>query len=71
VIANILAAVILKLFDDGLADLVEPGGRLILSGILAEQIDEITAKLDSASLKIEENMMIEDWVALCTQKIRF
>ena len=39
VLANILAPIIIRLFGMGLADLVERGGALILSGILAEQAD--------------------------------
>ena len=39
VLANILAPVIIRLFGMGLADLVAPGGVLILSGILAEQAE--------------------------------
>jgi ribosomal protein L11 methyltransferase len=37
VLANILAPVIIRLFDAGLADLTEPGGTLVLSGILDTQ----------------------------------
>src|SRR5512141_875561 len=38
VLANILAPVIIRLFDAGLAEVVDPGGTIILSGILQEQI---------------------------------
>jgi ribosomal protein L11 methyltransferase len=37
VLANILAPVIVRLLDDGLADLLDQGGVLVLSGILDEQ----------------------------------
>ena len=43
VLANILAPVIIRLFDAGLADLVEPGGILILSGILDTQAPDVQA----------------------------
>ena len=36
-LANILAPILLRLFDNGLAEIVSPGGALILSGILDEQ----------------------------------
>jgi len=68
VIANILASVILRLFDDGLADLVEPGGFLILSGILTPQISEVSSKAEACGLQLVEQIEIDDWVALGLQK---
>jgi ribosomal protein L11 methyltransferase len=64
VIANILTPIIINLFDDGLANLVEPGGKLILSGILSPQSGEIIEKAQTRNLKFIENFEIEDWVAL-------
>ena len=37
VLANILAPVLIRLFDAGMAETIEPGGVIILAGILAEQ----------------------------------
>jgi len=68
VIANILASVILRLFDDGLADLVKPGGYLILSGILTPQISEVSSKAEAFGLQLVEQIEIDDWVALGLQK---
>jgi ribosomal protein L11 methyltransferase len=68
VIANILASVILRLFDDGLAELVEPGGFLILSGILTPQISEVSSKADVFGLQLVEQLEIDDWVALGLRK---
>ena len=64
VVANILASVIMSLFDEGLADLVEPGGLLLLSGILAHQADEVIVKAHENGLALRETKRIEDWVAL-------
>jgi len=64
VIANILASVILRLFDDGLAELVEPGGFLILSGILTPQISEVSSKAEAFGLQLVEQLQIDDWAAL-------
>ncbi|MCD6577387.1 MAG: 50S ribosomal protein L11 methyltransferase [Anaerolineaceae bacterium] len=68
VIANILAPVILRLFDDGLARLVEPGGFLILSGILAPQISKVSSKAKTFGLELIEQLEIDDWAALGFQK---
>jgi ribosomal protein L11 methyltransferase len=64
VIANILTPIILKLFEDGLAKLIEPGGKLILSGILSPQADQIIEKAQSYQLQIIEKQEVEDWIAL-------
>jgi ribosomal protein L11 methyltransferase len=72
VFANILAPVIVRLFDDGLADLLvpagqeHPGGVLILSGILAEQSPEVEAAAVRHGLTIVERRQMGDWVALAT-----
>jgi ribosomal protein L11 methyltransferase len=68
VIANILASVILRLFDDGLAELVEPGGFLILSGILTQQISEVSYKAEAFGLQLVEQLEIDDWAALGLRK---
>jgi ribosomal protein L11 methyltransferase len=68
VIANILSSIIMTLFDEGLGDLVEPGGRLLLSGILAYQADEVIAKAADCGLVYDGRKQIEDWVALAFHK---
>jgi len=64
VLANILAPVILRLFADGLADLVAPGGALILSGILQEQTESVVSAAQAHGMKLVEKKQMEDWVAL-------
>jgi ribosomal protein L11 methyltransferase len=64
VITNILASVILHLFDDGLADLVASDGYLILSGILSNQVPEVMTKAESYGLKLLEKYNKNDWAAL-------
>ena len=64
VVANILAPVIIRLFDDGLADLVEHGGTLVLSGILAEQASGVEAAGQAKGLEFVERVQQNDWVAI-------
>jgi ribosomal protein L11 methyltransferase len=64
VLANILAPVIVRLFDSGLADLMEENGAIILSGILEEQAPGVIQAAQAKGLKINEQEQMGDWVAL-------
>lgn len=64
VLANILAPVIIRLFEDGLAELTAPGGILVLSGILLEQSPSVEAAALAHGLRFVECRTIQDWVAL-------
>lgn len=64
VLANILAPVLIRLLDDGLADLVEPGGCVILSGILEEQAEAVILAGEKHGLILSSQRQIDDWVAL-------
>jgi len=64
VVANILAPVIVRLFDVGLADLIEDNGAIILSGILQEQAQRVIEAGQAKGLGISERRHMGDWVAL-------
>ncbi|MBM3181923.1 MAG: 50S ribosomal protein L11 methyltransferase [Chloroflexi bacterium] len=64
VVANILAPIIIRLFDAGLAELVEPNGGIILSGILAHQAENVIEAGQAKGLKRSDQRQIGDWVAL-------
>ena len=64
VLANILAPVIIRLFAAGLAELVEPGGVMVLSGILAEQAGGVKEAALASGLKFIEMVQMDDWVAI-------
>jgi ribosomal protein L11 methyltransferase len=64
VLANILAPVLIRLFDAGMADLVEPGGVIILAGILADQADGVIDSAGKHGLTFVEKRQSGDWVAL-------
>src|SRR5690349_14960669 len=52
VVANILAPIIIRLLEAGLADLVEPKGEIILSGILAHQAGSVIEAAQVKGLRI-------------------
>ncbi len=64
VLANILAPVIIRLFDAGLAELMEDDGALLLSGILQEQAQNVIAAAQAKGLRMNERKQMGDWVAL-------
>ncbi len=68
VMANILAPIIKALLETGLADLITPGGVLILSGLLQEQAPEIEQYATTRGLSLLEQRTSGDWVALALRK---
>ena len=68
VVANILAPVIIRLFDAGLSDLIEEHGSIVLSGILFEQEQSVIEAGQAKGLQLNERRQIGDWVALTMSK---
>lgn len=68
VCANIIAPVLKTLFREGLADLVQPRGTLILSGILDAQAPELVNLLDEHGFRHTTRLQQKDWVALWGKK---
>ncbi len=64
VVANILAPVIIRLFDSGLADLIEGQGSILLSGILEDQAERVIEAGRAKALHLKERRQMGDWVAL-------
>lgn len=67
VIANILAPVVIRLLNEGVGELLAPGGKLVLSGILVEQVLDIEQAIQSTGLKFVEKRQMGDWVALVAE----
>jgi ribosomal protein L11 methyltransferase len=67
VVANILTHILLKLFEDGMAGPVAPGGVLLLSGILEEREPEILAALEKQNLTVIERIQMDDWLGLAVK----
>jgi ribosomal protein L11 methyltransferase len=68
VLANILAPVIIRLFDAGMGQLVSDGGTIILSGILDHQAADVIRSGEKHGLQLIDKAQIDDWVALAMEK---
>ncbi|HEY61094.1 MAG TPA: 50S ribosomal protein L11 methyltransferase [Anaerolineae bacterium] len=68
VLANIIAPILKKLMFAGLGDIVAPGGVLILSGILEEQLVEMLRVLNANGFFVRSKNQIDDWVALVASR---
>ena len=68
VVANILAPVIIRLFDAGLVELIEENGVIILSGILQEQAQDVIEAAQAKGLKLDNRQQRGDWVALALSR---
>jgi ribosomal protein L11 methyltransferase len=65
VVVNILAPVIIVLLRDGrLMEYVTAGGTLILSGIIEQQLDEVSAAVAATGGRIVRALSMNDWVTL-------
>ncbi|MBN2387636.1 MAG: 50S ribosomal protein L11 methyltransferase [Anaerolineales bacterium] len=68
VVANILAPVLVRLFEAGMADLITPGGTILLSGILQEQAATVIGAAQEQGLDLVDQKQMGDWVALAMRR---
>lgn len=68
VMVNILAPVIQRLLGEGLPLILEPGGRMILAGILETQADELIEASNRAGLVLKSRRQMGEWVALAVAR---
>jgi ribosomal protein L11 methyltransferase len=68
VVANLTAEVIIDSMED-LAGCLQPGGRLVLSGILNYLAEEVERALARSALKIIDRIAAGEWVAIVGQKV--
>lgn len=68
VLVNILASIIIRLFDQGLAQVVSDGGILLLSGILAHQEDEMRQIAQENGFQVIDKLTQKDWISLALRK---
>jgi ribosomal protein L11 methyltransferase len=64
IVANILSHVLSDLIQSGLATYVKPKGRIILSGILAEQVEPLVNLAADAGLELIDIRGEKDWRGL-------
>ena len=64
IVANILSHVLIDLIQSGLATYVKPKGTIILSGILADQIEPLVTLAANADLELLEVRSEKDWRGL-------
>jgi len=64
VVANIIAPILIELFENGLGELVSKGGNLILSGILREQLPDMMNLLERQRIFLKENQQQDEWAAV-------
>lgn len=64
IVANILTGILLKLLDQGLAEYVTPNAKLVLSGILDHQSDQVVEAYLQHELELLEVLEQEDWRAI-------
>jgi ribosomal protein L11 methyltransferase len=67
ILANLLAPIILRLARD-LRRVLRPGGRLIASGIVSDQLRSVREALEDAGLAMVETIGEGDWVALVAKR---
>ena len=65
---NILAPIIIRLFHEGLNELVQKDGSLVLSGILDRQAEDVRKVAESYGFQFIEQREINDWVGLTFRK---
>ncbi len=64
VIANILAHVLVELLEQGMGELLEPGGWLVLSGFLRRQTPELRGALSAANLELLAQEQQDEWTCI-------
>lgn len=69
VLANILAVVLIRLMDD-LASITKSNGLLVLSGLLVEEVEEVTRHAEAAGLGLVRVGRHEGWAAIAFEKRR-
>ena len=65
--ANILAAPLCEMAPD-MAECVAPAGRIVLSGLLSRQVNEVRQAYEATGFNFIEQHLIGDWAALVLER---
>jgi ribosomal protein L11 methyltransferase len=68
IVVNILARVIIEMCDQGLGQIVRPGGLAIFSGIIEEQAADVESALQRTGLEPFDRHQQGDWVAIVARR---
>jgi ribosomal protein L11 methyltransferase len=68
VVVNILAPVIINLIQEGLLSFISPGGRIVMSGIIDEQVAAVDEALTGVGGEIVGRVVTRDWVTLIAKQ---
>ena len=64
VVVNILARIIIELTEQGLSQVLRPGGTAVFSGIIDSQLDAVEAALRRAGLQPQARRQRGDWMLI-------
>ena len=64
---NIIADVIIGLLP-GLKAFVRPGGKVLLSGIIKERLQDVLSAAGSAGYAVERTLAQGEWTAVCCRR---
>lgn len=67
-VVNILARIIIQMCDEGLGEVVRPGGYAIFSGIIDEQTEDVEAALRKTGLVPVKRRQQGDWMVIEAQR---
>ncbi len=68
VVVNILAKVIVEMLQEGLAERVCPGGKMIVAGIIDEQEQKVVEAMEQQGLTLVGKQQQGDWVCLVAER---
>lgn len=69
-VANLLTPILLDLFRQGLAQVVRPGGLLIVSGLLANHVPLVERAARAQGLRRAQAIKLDGWAALVYRRPR-
>jgi ribosomal protein L11 methyltransferase len=68
VLINIISRTIIDLLDQGLKYTLWPGGRVIASGIIEDQVPDVIAAMENVKLHVQGQERIGEWVMIIAQR---